>query len=98
MGLKQSLIGLVEPDDASWAKAPPALRRAYYTEAGKVALAQLTRQLAKAIGSNGKQMKARIRPILPDGSDGPVMEPHYDMSRVISLMDYSATDKALTIW
>jgi hypothetical protein len=98
MGLKQSLIGLVEPDDASWGDAPPSLRRAYYDQAGKVALKQLRKQLSRAIGANGRQMKARIRPVLPDGSDGPVMEPHYDMSRVISLMDYAATDRALTIF
>ena len=98
MGLKQSLIGLVEPDSPEWASAPAALRRAYYEESGRLALQQLAKQLGKGIGANGRAMKARIRAILPDGADGPVMEPHYDASRVITLADYKSTDKALTIF
>jgi hypothetical protein len=43
-------------------------------------------------------MKARIRAVLPDGADGPVMEPHYDVSRVITLSDYMATDHGLLLF
>lgn len=98
MGLQQKLTGLIEPIDPSWRSASIADRRAFYARAGDVALDRLKTQLSRGVGANGRPMKARIRAVLPDGADGPVMEPHHDLSRVIRLSDYMATDRSLTLF
>ena len=98
MGLTQDFAGLIEPDDEAWSRASSATKRRYYDAAGKLVLDELSKQLGKGIGRNGRAMKARIQPVLDDGADGPVMEPHYDASRVITLADYSVTDRSLKLW
>ena len=97
-GLTQDFAGLIEPDDEDWDRASPALRRRYYEAAGPIMLDELAKQLGRGIGSNGRAMKARIQPVLDDGADGPVMEPHYSSSRVITLADWSATDSNLKLF
>jgi hypothetical protein len=98
MGFQQSLTGKIEPNDPVFRAARSSIKRRFYSHAGDVALARLKVQLGRGIGSNGRTMKPRIRAVLPDGADGPVMEPHYDKSRVITLSDYMATDHGLTLF
>lgn len=98
MGLQQKLTGLVEPNDLRWKAASNAERRAFYSKAGDVALERLKKQLSRGVGANGRAMKPRKQAVLDDGADGPVMEPHYDLSRVIRLSDYQATDRSLTLF
>jgi hypothetical protein len=98
LGLTQDFSGSIEPDDPDWARAPSALKKRYYEAGGPLVLDELAKQLGKGIGHNGRQMKVRIQPVLDDGADGPVMEPHYDASRVITLADWSATDHGLKLW
>jgi hypothetical protein len=98
MPLRQRLDGRIEPNDLSWKSASLADRRWYYSQAGDLALERLKIQLSRGIGANGRLMKPRIQAVLPGGWDGPVMEPRYDASRVITLSDYSATDRSLLMW
>jgi hypothetical protein len=94
--LRQRLDGRIEPRDfKSWDSSD---RLWFYETAGAVALERLKVQLSRGVGANGRAMKPRIRAVLPDGSDGPVMEPHYDLSRVITLSDYRATDHGLLMF
>jgi hypothetical protein len=98
MGLQQRFAGELEPDDPDFARASPATRRKYFDAAGAMILDELAKQLGKGIGRNGRQMRVRIQPVLSDGADGPVMEPHYEASRVITLADYVATDRGVTLF
>jgi hypothetical protein len=98
MPFQQKLTGSIEPTDLAWKKATLTDRKAFYEKAGDVALERLKIQLGRGIGANGRLMKPRLRAVLPDGSDGPVMEPRYDASRVISLSDYMATPRSLTVF
>ncbi len=98
MGLTQDLYDLVVPDDPDFARASSTARRTYLDRAGAIVLEELSKQLALGVGRNGRKMKARLRAVLPDGADGPVMEPHYDLSRVITLADYAATDHSLKLF
>lgn len=43
-------------------------------------------------------MRPRKQAVLGPGIDGPVMEPRYDRSRVITLSDYMATERGVTIF
>jgi hypothetical protein len=96
--LQQRFTTEIEPKDPTFKSAPVALRKRYFDAVGMVVLKELAKQLGKGIGANGRQMKARIQPVLADGADGPVMEPHYEMSRVITLADYAATDRGITLF
>lgn len=98
MSLQQRFAGLIEPDDPAFRSAPPMVRKRYYEAAGALVLEQLAKQLGRGIGHNGRAMRPRIEAVLPDGADGPVMEPHYDDSRVITLADWMATDHSLTLF
>jgi hypothetical protein len=98
MGLTQDFTGLVEPADPDFKHADSTTRKQVYDTAGKAVLDQLSKQLGRGIGRNGREMKARIQAVLPDGADGPVMEPHYEASRVITLADYAATDHGLKLF
>ena len=98
MGLTQDFGGLIEPDDPAWLRADSASKRRYYDAAGMIVLDELAKQLGKGVGRNGRAMKVRIQPVLADGADGPVMEPHYLGSRVITLADYAATDHGLKLF
>jgi hypothetical protein len=99
MGLTQDFVGLVEPADrAAFDRAPSSLRKAYYDAAGQAVLQHLTKQLSRGVGRDGRKMRVRKRAVLADGADGPVMEPHYERSRVITLADYMATDHGLKLF
>jgi hypothetical protein len=98
VGLTQEFTGLVEPADPDWSRAPAAVRRRYYDQAGAIVLDELRKQLEKGIGRTGRAMKPRIRPVLPDGADGPVMIPHELASRAITMSDYAATDHSLKLF
>jgi hypothetical protein len=99
VGLTQSFVGLVEPGDRSaFAAAPGSVRRAYYEAASEIVLDECRKQWSRGIGSNGRAMRVRKRAVLPDGADGPVMEPHHDSSRLVTLSDYAATDHGLTLF
>jgi hypothetical protein len=96
MSLRQRLDGRIEPP--GFARAKTADRRWFYHEAGQVALGRLRVQLSRGVGANGRTMKPRVAAVLPDGADGPVMEPHYDASRAITLSDFMATDRSLVLF
>jgi hypothetical protein len=98
VGLTQDFQGMIEPDDSDWERAPGPMRKTYYEAGGKIVLDEHRKQLAKGIGASGSRMKPRIQAVLPDGADGPVMEPHYDGSRVITLADYAATESGLKLF
>jgi hypothetical protein len=98
MGLTQDFSCDVAPDDPDFWHAPRATRKRYFDEAGKLVLDELSKQLGKGIGRNGRAMRVRKQAVLADGADGPVMEPHYSRSRVITLTDYAATDRGLKLF
>lgn len=93
----QPLRGLIEPDSPSWRSAGPPDRLAFYREAGPLAVKEKRRELALAIGSNGRRMKPRKHP-RSDGADGPVLTPHDEDSRTSRLLAARAFQDGLTLF
>jgi hypothetical protein len=97
MPFNQPLAGSIEPAGSSWKKANSAQKRAFYKAAGDLAVAEKRKELARAIGANGRRMKARKYP-RKDGADGPVMTPHDEESRTSRLLAFRAWDGGLTLY
>jgi hypothetical protein len=95
--LNQRLAGRIEPSDPAWKTASPALRREFYRVAGDLAVTEKRKELARAIGSNGRRMRARKEP-RKDGANGPVLTPHDAASRTARLMAARAWDAGCTLF
>jgi hypothetical protein len=98
MPFEQSLTGLIEPNDTTFKGASLEDRQWLYSQASAVVLDRLRIQLSRAIGRTGRVMKPRIMAVLPDGSDGPVMTPHDDLSRAIQLADCRTSSRSLVLY
>jgi hypothetical protein len=91
------LAGLIEPPGRAWSDAPAADRLAFYKHAGELAVKAKRAELARAIGANGRRMKARKRP-RPDGATGPVLTPHREGSRTSKLLAARPTASGVTLF
>lgn len=98
MPFEQSLTGLIEPNDTTFKGASLEDRQWLYSQASAVVLDRLRIQLSRAIGRTGRVMKPRIMAVLPDGSSGPVMTPHDDLSRAIQLADCRTSSRSLVLY
>lgn len=97
MAFNQRLSAEIEPAGPAWRSAAAADRLAYFAAAGELAVKLKRAELARAIGANGRRMKARKHP-RPDGADGPVMTPHDEASRTARLMASHADPRGMTLF
>jgi hypothetical protein len=97
MPFNQPLAGLVEPAARSWKSAKAADRKALYEFAGELAVKEKRKELARAVGANGRRMRPRKHP-RPDGANGPVMTPHDEASRTGRLLAFRAWAGGITLF
>lgn len=90
-------VKAIGPGGPAWDRATGPQRRAFFLEAGRLAVEAKREELTRAIGADGKTMAPRKHP-RPDGANGPVLTPHDAASRTARLMAAHADPAGMTLF